>query len=99
MPPGAYSGEVTDANVAAGQTITKTIGEYGPRITRAGILHGTVSLLQAVGAGGIEGPGSVSMPVGTFAVRVPRARHAVRSQASARSRKQRVLGSVGDCSG
>jgi hypothetical protein len=71
MPPGAYSGEVTDANVAAGQTITKTIGEYGPRITRAGILHGTVSLLQAVGAGGIEGPGSVSMPVGSFAVRVP----------------------------
>jgi hypothetical protein len=39
--------------------------------TRAGILHGTVSLLQAVGAGGIEGPGSVSMPVGSFAVRVP----------------------------
>ena len=28
-------------------------------------------LLQALGAGGIEGPGSVSVRVGTFAVRVP----------------------------
>ena len=70
MAPGAYGGEATNSNIAAGQTITKTIGEYGPRI-RAGIVHGTVTLLQALGAGGIEGPGSVSVPVGSFAVRVP----------------------------
>jgi hypothetical protein len=70
MAPGAYGGETTNSNIAAGQTITKTIGEYGPRI-RAGIVHGTVTLLQALGAGGIEGPGSVSVPVGSFAVRVP----------------------------
>ncbi|HYM54646.1 MAG TPA: hypothetical protein VES97_04745 [Solirubrobacteraceae bacterium] len=70
MAPGAYGGEATNSNIAAGQTITKTIGEYGPRI-RAGTVHGTVTLRQALGAGGIEGPGSVSVPVGSFAVRVP----------------------------
>ena len=70
MAPGAYGGETTNSNIAAGQTIMKTIGEYGPRI-RAGIVHGTVTLLQALGAGGIEGPGSVSVPVGSFVVRVP----------------------------
>ncbi len=70
MQPGAYGGEATNSNIATGQTITKTIGEYGPRI-RAGIVHGTVTLRQALGAGGIEGPGSVSVLVGRFAVRVP----------------------------
>jgi hypothetical protein len=70
MPPGAYGGEATNSNIAAGQTVTKTIGESGPRV-RAGIVHGAVTLRQALGAGGIEGPGSVSVPVGRFAVRVP----------------------------
>jgi hypothetical protein len=70
MAPGAYGGGSTNSNIAAGQTVTKTIGEYGPRI-RAGLLHGTVTLRQALGAGGIEGPGSVSVLVGRFAVRVP----------------------------
>ncbi len=71
MAPGAYGIEGTNSNIAAGQTITKTIGEFGPRIVRAGIVHGTVTLLQALGAGGVEGPGSTSVQVGTFAVRVP----------------------------
>jgi hypothetical protein len=70
MAPGAYGGEATDSNIPAGQTITKSIGDFGPRL-RAGILRGTVTLRQALGAGGIEGPGSVSVPVGSFAVRVP----------------------------
>jgi hypothetical protein len=70
MPPKAYGGESTNSDIAAGQTVTKTIGEYGPRL-RPGIVHGTISLQQALGAGGIEGPGSVSVPVGSFAVRVP----------------------------
>ncbi len=70
MPPGAYSGETTNSDIAAGQTITKTIGAFGPRI-RPGIVHGTVSLQQALGAGGLEGPGSVAVPVGSFSVRVP----------------------------
>jgi hypothetical protein len=70
MPPGAYGGESTNSNIAAGTTITKTIGELGPRV-RAGIVRGSVMLLQALGAGGIEGPGSVSVPVGSFTVRVP----------------------------
>jgi hypothetical protein len=70
MAPGAYGGESTNSNIAAGQTITRTIGEYGPSI-RAGVVHGTVALRQALGAGEIEGPGSISVSVGSFAVRVP----------------------------
>jgi hypothetical protein len=70
MAPGAYGGESTNMDLAAGQTITKTIGDLGPRL-RSGIVHGGVILRQALGAGGIEGPGSVGVPVGSFAVRVP----------------------------
>jgi hypothetical protein len=70
MPPGAYGGERTNTNIAAGQTITQTIGAYGRR-PGPGIVHGTVSLQQQTGAGGIEGPGSVNVPVGSFTVRVP----------------------------
>ncbi|MDQ2897552.1 MAG: hypothetical protein M3Y09_18255, partial [Actinomycetota bacterium] len=70
MAPGAYGGEATQANIAAGQTITRTIGDFGPRIP-AGIVHGSVSLLQALGPGGIEGPGSVTVPVGSFSIQVP----------------------------
>jgi hypothetical protein len=70
MPPKVYAGTATDTNIAAGETVTKTIGEYGP-VLKPGVLHGVVSLQQAVGAGGIEGPGSVSVTVGNFAVRVP----------------------------
>jgi hypothetical protein len=71
MAPGAYGGESTDSNIPAGQTITRTIDEAGPRGLRAGIVRGTVTLQQALGAGSIEGPGSVSVPIGSFAVRVP----------------------------
>jgi hypothetical protein len=70
MAPGAYGGESTNSDIAAGQTITRTIGEYGPSV-RAGIVHGSVTLRQARGPGGIEGPGSVGVPVGSFTVRVP----------------------------
>ena len=70
MPSGAYGGTGSNSNIAPGQTLTFTIGRFGPRI-RAGVVTGTVSLLQALGAGGIEGPGSVSVLVGSFAVRVP----------------------------
>jgi hypothetical protein len=70
MPPGAYGGEATNSDIAAGQTITKTIGDFG-RPSRHGIVHGSVSLLQALGPGGLEGPGSVAVPVGSFSVRVP----------------------------
>ncbi len=70
MYPGAYGGEATNSDIAAGQTITKTIGDFGPRI-RPGIVNGSVSLLLALGPGGLEGPGSVTVPVGSFSVRVP----------------------------
>jgi hypothetical protein len=70
MPPGAYGGGATNTNIAAGQTITQTIGDFGQRI-RPGVVQGSVSLLQALGPGGVEGPGSVTVPVGSFSVRVP----------------------------
>jgi hypothetical protein len=70
MAPGAYGGMSTNSNIAAGQTITRTIGEYGPTLY-AGTVHGSVTLRQALGPGGIEGPGSVAVPVGSFAVHVP----------------------------
>jgi hypothetical protein len=70
MAPRAYAEGSTNSNIVAGQTVTQTLGEFGPRL-RAGVLHGTVSLRQALGAGGIEGPGSVTVPVGSFSVRVP----------------------------
>jgi hypothetical protein len=70
MAPGAYGGTSTNSNIVAGQTITRTVGEYGPRV-RAGVVLGSVTLRQAGGPGGIEGPGSVAVPVGSFAVQVP----------------------------
>jgi hypothetical protein len=70
MPSGAYGASASNSNLAPGQTLTFTIGRFGPSI-RAGVVHGTIRLLQALGAGGIEGPGSVSVLVGSFAVRVP----------------------------
>jgi hypothetical protein len=70
MAPGAYGGMSTNTNIAAGQTITRTIGEYGPTLG-PGLVHGSVTLRQALGPAGIEGPGSVAVPVGSFAVRVP----------------------------
>jgi len=70
MAAGAYGAESTNSNIAAGRTITRTIGEYGPSVP-AGVVHGSVTLRQALGAGEIEGPGSVSVPVGSFTMRVP----------------------------
>ncbi len=70
MAPGAYGGESTNSDIAAGQRITERIGDYGPRL-RPGLVHGAVYLREALGAGGIEGPGSVAVQVGSFSVRVP----------------------------
>jgi hypothetical protein len=72
MKPGQYAGTGTDADVAAGQTLTFTLGagSFTHGLPR-GVLHGTVSLLQQTGAGGLEGPGSERVPVGGFAIHVP----------------------------
>jgi hypothetical protein len=70
MAPKAYAGESTEGDIAAGQTIAKTL-EGGGRSLRPGIVHGTVAVQQALGAGGLEGPGSVSVVVGRFSIRVP----------------------------
>lgn len=73
MAPGAYGGTSTNTDIPAGHTVRFEIpaGESPRSRRRAGIVRGTVRLQQALGAGGIEGPGSVSVPVGSFAVRVP----------------------------
>jgi hypothetical protein len=71
MPPGVYAGTGTMANVAAGQTLTFTLSGGLARGLRPGLLRGSVSLLAQVGAGGLEGPGSARVPVGSFAIRVP----------------------------
>ncbi len=70
MPPGVRTFEEVGEDVAAGATVTRTGGELGPRL-RPGVIHGTVTLQQAIGGGGTEGPGSVSVPVGSFTARVP----------------------------
>ncbi len=81
MPPGAYGGTSTSSDIPAGHTVTLEIpAGHPPRLRasgahrsqpRPGLIHGTVYLQQALGAGGLEGPGSVTVPVGSFAVRVP----------------------------
>jgi hypothetical protein len=71
MTAGQYAGTSTESNIAAGQTITKALGGGLFQSVHAGTLHGTVTLRQAMGPGGIEGPGSVSVTVGSFSVHVP----------------------------
>ncbi len=68
MPAGAYGGTRVDYDVAKGATVTVPIGGLG---ARGHTITGTVSLQQAVGAGGLEGPGATSVPVGSFSFRVP----------------------------
>ncbi|HWX52445.1 MAG TPA: hypothetical protein VNY34_04085 [Solirubrobacteraceae bacterium] len=70
MAPGAYAGTWIEQRVVAGTVVTKTIGGIGPRL-RPGLIRGSVVLRQALGAGGLEGPGSVARTVGRFSVRVP----------------------------
>jgi hypothetical protein len=68
MPPGAYGGTRIDQDIRAGSTVTEPIGGLG---ARGQTVTGSVSLQQAIGAGGLEGPGAVSVPVGPFSIRVP----------------------------
>jgi hypothetical protein len=70
MPPQAYGGESTHADIAAGQTVTMRIGRLGPPL-RAGVTSGTVTLVFATGPALLEGPGTVYVLVGRFSVDVP----------------------------
>lgn len=67
MPAGAFSGVSVAEPVRAGTLVTRVF-QARPR---SGLASGTVVLQQAIGAGGLEGPGAVSVPVGRFSVRVP----------------------------
>jgi hypothetical protein len=69
MPANVNGATSTRTDIAAGQTVTVKI-EGGPYALR-GPITGKVLLQQALGAGEIEGPESVSVPVGSFAVRLP----------------------------
>lgn len=79
MPSGVYGEAGTNSNVPAGHRVVVEIpagyppprGPADGRPPRSGLVRGTVHLQQAVGAGGLEGPGSVAVPVGSFAVAVP----------------------------
>ena len=70
MPPRAYSGESTHADIAAGQTVTMRIGQFGPPLP-PGVTSGTVTLVYATGPALLEGPGTVYVLVGRFSVHVP----------------------------
>ncbi len=70
MFPGAAASTWVEDPVKAGDVVTKEISPIG-RHLRPGPIHGYVVLHQALGAGGLEGPGSVALRVGSFAARVP----------------------------
>ncbi len=70
MPAGIHSFASVDEDVRAGATVTRSFGATAGR-PRRGVITGRVVLQQAIGAGGLEGPGSVSVPVGSFSLRVP----------------------------
>ena len=70
MPARIHSFAFVNEDLRAGATVKRSFGAFGPRLRR-GAVTGRVVLQQAIGAGGLEGPGAVSMPVGSFSVRVP----------------------------
>jgi hypothetical protein len=62
----------SNADVAAGQTVTIRIHRHGLRGSLpAGVYRGAVTLISATGPALYEGPGTVYLPVGSFSVRVP----------------------------
>lgn len=69
MPAKVNGGMPTRGDLAAGKTVTLYI-EGGPYPLR-GHVTGTVVLQQALGAGEIEGPESVTVPVGRFSIEAP----------------------------
>jgi hypothetical protein len=69
MPPQVYDVESTHFDVAAGQTVSRRIGQIGPSL-RAGVLTGEVIFQEATGETA-EAPGTVRHIVGRFSVRVP----------------------------
>jgi hypothetical protein len=68
--PLSESGSPSRADVAAGQTVTLHIGLGGPH-QPTGLVRGHVTLTYATGPALLEGPGTIYLPVGSFAVRVP----------------------------
>ncbi len=67
MPPQVNGFHFTDSDLAAGQTVSMSIGRFGPRLP-AGITRGTVTSKETNLPSEEEEPGLL---VGSFAVRVP----------------------------
>jgi hypothetical protein len=71
MPPQVNGYSPTHAPLAVGQTVTRRIGWIGPTL-RPGVTTGMVVFKDATGPGQLEeGPGTIELVVGRFAVRVP----------------------------
>ncbi len=64
------SGPPSREDIAAGQTVTLRFGLGGPH-QPSGLTRGSVTLVYATGPALLEGPGTIYLPVGRFAVRVP----------------------------
>jgi len=58
------------ADIAAGQTLTATIGGFGPALTR-GVARGTITLRYSTGPSLDGSLPTAKIPVGSFAVRIP----------------------------
>jgi len=58
------------ADIAAGQTVTATVGQFGPALPR-GVTRGTITLIYSTGPSLDGSLPTAKIPVGSFAVKVP----------------------------
>lgn len=58
------------ADIAAGQTITATVGEFGPALPQ-GVTRGTITLIYSTGPLLDGSLPTTKIPVGSFAVKIP----------------------------
>ena len=58
------------ADIAAGQTVTATVGGFGPALTQ-GVTRGTITLRFSIGPSLDGSLPTAQIPVGSFAVKIP----------------------------
>ena len=67
----ANLGEVgSGADIAAGQTLTATVDDFGPKLT-PGVTHGTITLYYSTGPSLDGSFPTAKIPVGSFSVTIP----------------------------